>query len=91
MVKMSDTESDLEIEPSVVAYMAAAALREADAKATQDGAAAAAVHAQLSIDALYEAVEMQVCPLKVRQIVTNGVRSLQKCTLDRRSEVVGFT
>ena len=33
----------------------------------------------------------QVAPLKVRPIVTNGVRSLQKCTLDRRSEVVGFT
>ena len=55
MVKMSDTESDLEIEPSVVAYTAAAALREADAKATQDVAAAAAVHAQLSIDSLYVA------------------------------------
>ena len=54
-MKMSDTESDLEIEPSVVAYTAAAALREADAKATQDVAAAAAVHAQLSIDSLYVA------------------------------------
>ena len=31
----------------------------------------------------------QVSPRKVRRIVTNGVRSLQKCTLDQRSEVVG--
>ena len=62
MVKMSDTDSDLEIEPSVVAYMAAAALREAYSKVTQDVAVAAAVHAQLSIDGLYEAMEMQQEP-----------------------------
>ena len=35
-------------------------------------------------------LQEQVSPRKVRRIVTNGVRSLQKCTLDRRS-VVGFT
>ena len=36
-----------------------------------------------------ERVLEQVAPRKVRRIVTNGVRSLQKCTLDQRSEVVG--
>ena len=33
-------------------------------------------------------LQEQVGPLKVRVIVTNGVSSLEKCTLDRRSEVV---
>ena len=33
--------------------------------------------------------EEQVGPLKVRVIVTNGVSSLEKCTLDRRSEEIG--
>ena len=33
-------------------------------------------------------LQEQVPARKVRAIVTNGVRSLEKCTLDRRSEVV---
>ena len=34
-------------------------------------------------------LQEQVGPLKVRVIVTNGVSSLEKCTLDRRSEEIG--
>ena len=89
MVKMSDTESDLEIKPSVVAYMAAAALREADSKATQDVAAAAAVHAQLSIDGLYEAsIEMQEEPLALAEAKAKVKEEMAKCNAEPLKKVL---